>query len=131
MGLQCRLSSMLCRKKTRYVHDAKEYHKRLKRFQIFKKWMDYFAYTSSLAPAVLTCSHFQKVFQISSFCNFHYITEGILSLMRFWLLCIDFSAPNLVHGIFTRPKKCSTQGLGVSYFVFPANFSVHKQPTTS
>ena len=44
----------------------------------------------SLAPAdfsgaVFTCAHFQKVAQISSLCDFHYITEGIPSLMRFWL----------------------------------------------
>ena len=48
-------------------------------------------YTKSLAPAdfggtVFTCVHFQKVDQISSLFDFHYITEGILSLMRFWLL---------------------------------------------
>ena len=45
-------------------------------------------YTRSLAPAdfsgaVFTCAHFQKVAQISSLCDFHYITEGIPSLMRF------------------------------------------------
>ena len=48
-------------------------------------------YTGSLAPAVFsgavfTCAHFQKIVQISSLCNFHYISEGIPSLMRFWLL---------------------------------------------
>ena len=48
-------------------------------------------YTKSLAPAdfggtVFTCVYFQKVDQISSLFDFDYITEGILSLMRFWLL---------------------------------------------
>ena len=48
-------------------------------------------FTKSLTPAdfsgaVFTCAHFQKVDQISSLFDFHYITEGILSLMRFWLL---------------------------------------------
>ena len=47
--------------------------------------------TGSLAPAnfsgaVFTCAHFQKLAQISSLCDFHYISEGIPSLVRFWLL---------------------------------------------
>ena len=49
------------------------------------------AYTGSLAPAdfsgaVFTCGHFQKIDQISSLYNFHYISKGIPSLMRFWLI---------------------------------------------
>ena len=48
-------------------------------------------YAGSLAPAdfggaVFTCAYFQKLAQISSLCNFHYINEGIPSLMRFGLL---------------------------------------------
>ena len=48
-------------------------------------------YTGSLAPAdfsgaVFTSAHFQKITQISSLCDFHYISEGIPSLMRFGLL---------------------------------------------
>ena len=48
-------------------------------------------YTGSLDPAdfggaVFTCGHFQKIAQISSLCDFHYISEGIPSLMRFGLL---------------------------------------------
>ena len=34
----------------------------------------------------LVRGHFQKIAQISSLCDFHYICEGIHSLMRFWLL---------------------------------------------
>ena len=50
-------------------------------------------YTGSLAPAdfsgaVFTCAHLQEiqfVAQISSLCDFVYISEGISSLMCFWL----------------------------------------------
>ena len=55
--------------------------------------MDYFAYTRSLAPAdfigaVFTCVHFQKVAQYLAYAilSTYYITEGIISLMHFWLL---------------------------------------------
>ena len=46
-------------------------------------------YTVSLAPAdfsgaVFTHVDFQKIAQISSLCDFHYISERIPSLMRFW-----------------------------------------------
>ena len=45
-------------------------------------------YTGSLAPAdfsgvVFTLAHFQKIAQIYSLCDFHYISEGIPSLVRF------------------------------------------------
>ena len=48
-------------------------------------------YTGSLAPAdfsgaVLTCAHLKNIAQRSSLCNFQYISEGIPSLTRFWLL---------------------------------------------
>ena len=44
-------------------------------------------YTGSLAPAdfsgaVFTRAHFQKIAEISSLCNFHCISKGILSLMH-------------------------------------------------
>ena len=63
----------------------------------------------SLAPAdfsgaVFTCAHFQKVAQISSLCDFHYITEGIPSLMRFWLL-MTLVLWIWFMQIFARPKK--------------------------
>ena len=50
-------------------------------------------YTGSLAPAdffgtVFTGAHFRKIAQISSLCDFYYLSEGIPSLMRFWLLII-------------------------------------------
>ncbi len=59
-----------------------------------------FCYTGSLTPAdlsgvVFTCAHFQKIAQISSLCDFHYISEGIPSLMRFWLL-MTLSAADLL-----------------------------------
>ena len=48
-------------------------------------------YTRSLAhadfsSAVFTHAHFQKIAQIYSLCHFHYINEGVPSLVRFWLL---------------------------------------------
>ena len=48
-------------------------------------------YTVCLAPMdfsdeVFTRAHFQKIAQISSLCDFHYISERIPSLMHFWLL---------------------------------------------
>ena len=51
----------------------------------------------SLAPAdfsgaVCTGAHFQKVAQISSLCDFQYITEGIPSIMRFRLLMTKSAA---------------------------------------
>ena len=59
-----------------------------------KKWpiLDFKKkYIRSLAPAdfssaVFTHAYFQKIAQISSLCDFHYINEEIPSLMRFWLL---------------------------------------------
>ena len=54
--------------------------------------------TVFLAPAVFsgafftrahflfTRAHFQKIVQISSLFDFHYIAEGFPSLMHFWLL---------------------------------------------
>ena len=71
-------------------------------------WEVVIGYTRSLAPedftsAVFTsahfqkiaqiCANFQKIAQISILCNFHYIREGIPSLMRFWL-------PNDLSGEF-------------------------------
>ena len=51
-----------------------------------------------------TCAHFQKIIQISCICDFHYISEGIPSLMHFgllmtWVLRIWFLR------IFAWPKK--------------------------
>ena len=45
-------------------------------------------YTKSLAPAnfngvVFTCMLFQKIANTSNLCDFHYISEGIPSLMHF------------------------------------------------
>ena len=63
-------------------------------------------YTGSLTPAdfsgaVFACAHFQKIAQISSLCDFHYISEGISSLMHFWLL-MTLSAANLVDADFCQ-----------------------------
>ena len=41
---------------------------------------------ADFSGAVFTCAHFQKIAQICSLCDFHYINEEIPSLMRFWLL---------------------------------------------
>ena len=63
-------------------------------------------YTGSLALAdfsggVFTCAHFQNIAQISSFCHFHYMSEGIPSLMRFWLRTNGLS-DDLVDADFCR-----------------------------
>ena len=57
-------------------------------------------YTGSLASvnfsgAVFTHAHFPKTAQISSLCNFHYISEGIPSFMCFWLLMAINSAADV------------------------------------
>ena len=61
----------------------------------------------SLAPAdfigvVFTCENFQKLAQIFSLCDFHWISEGIPSLMRFWLNNNDLSAVDLAHADFCQ-----------------------------
>ena len=55
--------------------------------------------------------------QISSLCEFHYISEGIRSLMRFWLLMTSVLRIWFMQ-IFTRPKKRTIQGLGVQHHVY-------------
>ena len=42
--------------------------------------------SADFSGAVFTFAHFQQIAQISSLRNFHYISEGIPSLMGFWLL---------------------------------------------
>ena len=89
-------------------HDSPQCNWMLKTFQHSWVWKSFLSsplwpilinfaqkkiYTGSLAPAdfcdaVFTFVHFQKIAKISSLCDFHYISEGILSLMRFWLLMI-------------------------------------------
>ena len=64
-------------------------------------------YTGSLASedfsgAVFTRVHFQKIAQISSLCDFHYISEGIPSLMRFWLLMTYVLRIWFTHKLRTR-----------------------------
>ena len=63
-------------------------------------------YTRSLdfSGAVFTRADFQKIAQISSLCDFHYISEGIPSLMRFWLLMTSVLRIWFLR-IFARPKK--------------------------
>ena len=71
-----------------------KYSKRIKKppsFSCRDSILQEFQYTRSLAPAdfsgaVFTCLHFQIIAQISSLCDFHYTSEGIPSLMRFWLV---------------------------------------------
>jgi hypothetical protein len=73
----------------------------------------------SLTPAdfigaVFTHVHFQKIAQISSLCNFHYISEWIPSLMHFLLLMTQVLWIWLIR-IFVRPKKRMSQGQGRVY----------------
>ena len=63
-------------------------------------------YTGSLAPAdfsgaVFTCAHFQKVAQISSLCDLHYISQGN-SFTHAFLVTNDLSAADLVHADFCQ-----------------------------
>ena len=74
-------------------------------------------YTRILAPAdfsgaYFTRADFQKIAQISSLCDFHYISEEIPSLMRFWFLWI-----------FERPKKNAPTKNRVN-FEFPVKLCV-------
>ena len=46
---------------------------------------------------MLQFSHFQKLAQISSLCDFHYISEGIPSPLRFWLLLTKSAADTIEH----------------------------------
>ena len=64
--------------------------------------------TRSLAPAdfsgmIFTRAHFQKIVQISSLCNFHYVSEGISFFTHVFLVVKDFSAADLVYVDFARP----------------------------
>ena len=52
---------------------------------------------TDVSGAVFTHAH---VAQISSLCNFHYISEEIPSLMPFWLLITYISAADLAHADF-------------------------------
>ena len=53
---------------------------------------------------VFTCTLFQKIAHISNLCDFHYISEGIPSLMHFWLLMTKVLWIWFMQ-IFARPKK--------------------------
>ena len=59
--------------------------------------------------------HFQKIVQISGLCYFHYVGEGIPSLMPFWLLM-----PSVLQ-IFARPKKTYEPRIG--YWVLSKHLS--------
>ena len=72
-------------------------------------WDGVVIHTRSLVPAdfsvvVFTCAHFQKIAQISNLWDFHYISERIPSLMRFWLL-MTWVLRIWFTRIFARPKK--------------------------
>jgi hypothetical protein len=54
---------------------------------------------ADFSGAVFNIAHFQKIAQISSLCDFHYISEGIPSLM-FFLVIYDLSAVDLVPADF-------------------------------
>ena len=66
-------------------------------------------YTGSFAPAdfsgaAFTCAHFQNIAKISSLCEFDYISEGIPSLMRFWLVMTQVLRIWFIRN-FARYKK--------------------------
>ena len=70
------------------------------RLQLSKTPLPTIYYTWSLAPAdfsgaVFTCAHFQRIAQIFSLCDFHYISKIIPSLMHFgyyWPKCCGFGS---------------------------------------
>ena len=61
----------------------------------------------------LVCSFKKQPKYLSNLCDFHYISEGIPSLMRFWLPmtfnCCEFGS----CGVLPDLKKCTSQGPGV------------------
>ena len=76
------------------------------------------SYTRSLAPAdfngaFFTRAHFQKIAQMPSLHDFQYISEGIPSLMGFWLLmlkCCGFGPCGFLPDLKNRTIK----GLGAN-----------------
>ena len=82
-------------------------------------------YTRSLATAgfngaVFTCANFQKIAHISGLCSFHKVSEGIPSIMPFWLLMPSVLQIWLLQ-IFTRPKKTYEPRIG--YWVLSKRLS--------
>ena len=76
-----------------------------------------------LRISVITWAHFQKRAQISSLCDFHYISERIPSLMSFWSL-MTLVLRIWFMQIFARPKKLHEPRTGCSqqpkpHFWFP------------
>ena len=63
---------------------------------------------ADFSGAVFSHAHFQKIAQISSLCNFHYIP----SLMRFWLLMNQVLRIWFMR-IFARPKNFTSHELEV------------------
>ena len=66
-------------------------------------------YTGSLAladfsGAFFTHAHFQKIGQIASLCDFHYISEGIPFTHAFWVTN-DLSAADLFPADFRQTQK--------------------------
>ena len=84
----------------------------------------------SLAPAGFSGAHFKAIAQISSLCNFHYINEGIPSLMRFWLVMTQVLRIWFMR-FFARPNKmldCYRQK-AVYYTVEVHNFDLQEKTT--
>ena len=91
--------------------------KRLEKFSLGRGSL--LLYTRSLAPAdfsgaVFTCAHFQKIAQISSLCDFLYISEDIPSLECSWLLMTFKVLRIWFMRILPDLKKRTSQGLGVA-----------------
>ena len=67
---------------------------------------------------------FQKVANISGLRDFHYITEGISSLMRFWLLMTLVLRISSMR-IFARPKKdARAKDRGFFTFIFNGDTTI-------
>ena len=71
--------------------------------------------SADFSGAVFTCTHFQKIAQISSLCDFHYITEG--------LKCCEFGS----CGFLPDLKKCTSQGPGVHVLLEPTRLFIFEK----
>ena len=80
-----------------------------------------------------TCAHFREIAQTYSLCDFDYISEGIPSLMRFWLLMTKVLPIWFMH-IFGRPKKSQesrTRCISLLDYQKSGTFSTDQEPNAS
>ena len=66
-----------------------------------------------ISVMLFTCAHFQHIAQISNLCDFHYVSEGIPSLMVFDYSRVQNKRTSWFMRIIARPKTNTSQELGV------------------